>query len=70
MKVSFTIYAELEYLLEKMNTCHNNPKNSSPTKINRHPLVIHCLHTAHLIQQKRSLIIVEAIIVGKTFVWI
>ena len=36
MKVPFTIYAELESLLEKMNTCHNNPKKSSATKINKH----------------------------------
>ena len=26
MQVPFTIYADLEYLLEKMNTCHNNPE--------------------------------------------
>ena len=25
MKVLFTIFADLESLLEKMNTCHNNP---------------------------------------------
>ena len=25
MKFPFTIYADLESLLEKMNTCHNNP---------------------------------------------
>ena len=25
MKVPFIIYADLECLLEKMNTCHNNP---------------------------------------------
>ena len=35
-KVPFIIYAELESLLEKMNTCHKNPKNSSTTKINKH----------------------------------
>ena len=33
MKVPFIIYADLESLLEKMSTCHNNPKNSSTTKI-------------------------------------
>ena len=27
MKVPFIIYADLESLLEKMNICHNNPKN-------------------------------------------
>ena len=36
MKVPFTIYADLESLLEKMNTCHNNPEKSSTTKINKH----------------------------------
>ena len=64
MKVPFLIYADLESLLEKMNTCHNNPKKSSTTKINlviqQHHLVIHCLHNVHLIQQKISLIIIEA----------
>ena len=60
MKVPFIIYADLEPLLEKMNTCHNNPEKSSTAKINKHAhLVIHCLHTAHLIQQKISLIIKE-----------
>ena len=32
----FTIYADLESLLGKMNTCHNNPKKSSTTKIDKH----------------------------------
>ena len=36
MKVSFIIYADLESLLEKVNICHNNPKTSSTTKINKH----------------------------------
>ena len=35
MGVLFVIYADLECLLEKMSTCHNNPKKSSPTKINK-----------------------------------
>ena len=36
IKVPFTIYADQESLLEKMNTCHNNPEKSSTTKINKH----------------------------------
>ena len=36
MKVPFIIYADLESLLEKINTCHNNPEKSSKTKINKH----------------------------------
>ena len=38
MKVPFIIYANLESLLEKMNTCHNSPEKSSTTKINKHTL--------------------------------
>ena len=29
MKVPVIIYVDLESLLEKMNTCHNNPEKSS-----------------------------------------
>ena len=36
MKVSFTIYADLESLLIKMSNCHNNPEKSSTIKINKH----------------------------------
>ena len=36
MKVPFIIYADIESLLEKMNTCHNNHEKSSTTKINKH----------------------------------
>ena len=36
MRVSFIIYADLECLLEKMSTCHNNPEKSSTTKVNKH----------------------------------
>ena len=36
MKVPFIIYAGLESLLEKMNTCHNNPEKSLTIKINKH----------------------------------
>ena len=47
IKVPFIIYADLESLLETMNTSHSNPKNSSTTKINKHTasgysLLTHC----------------------------
>ena len=47
MKVSFIIYADLEFLIEKMNTIHNNPERSSTTKTNKHTpsgysLFTHC----------------------------
>ena len=45
MKVPFIIHADLESLLEKMNTCHNNPEKSSTTKINKHTLSGHSLFT-------------------------
>ena len=32
----FTIYADLECLLEKMSTCINNPNESFTIKINKH----------------------------------
>ena len=43
MKVPFIIYADLESLPEKMNTCHNNPKKSSTTKTTSvYSLFTHC----------------------------
>ena len=36
MKVAFVNYADLDSLLERIDTCHNNPKKSSTTKINKH----------------------------------
>ena len=36
MKVPFIVYADMQYLLEKMSTCHNNLKTSSTTKISKH----------------------------------
>ena len=32
IKSPFIIYADLECLLEKMNTCYNNPEESSQLK--------------------------------------
>ena len=36
MKAPFTICSDLEPLREKISTCHNNPKKTSTTKINKH----------------------------------
>ena len=33
LEVLFIIYVNVESLLEKISTCHNNPKKSSTTKI-------------------------------------
>ena len=47
MKVLFIIYVDIKSLLEKINTCGNNPVKSSTTKINKHTssgysLFTHC----------------------------
>ena len=42
MRAPFIIYADLESLLEKMDTCHDNPEKSS-TKINKHTPFIYTL---------------------------
>ena len=47
IKLPFVVYADLEYLLEKMSTCQNNPNESSTTEINKHTpsgysLFTHC----------------------------
>ena len=36
MKAPFIIYADLESLHEKMNTCYDSPEKSPTTKINKH----------------------------------
>ena len=36
MKSPFVIHPNLECLLHKISTCHNNPEKSSATKINEH----------------------------------
>ena len=45
MEVPFIIYADIESLLEKMNTCHNNPEKSSTTKINKYTASDYSLFT-------------------------
>ena len=36
LELPFIIYADLECLLKKIDTCYNNPNLSSTTKINQH----------------------------------
>ena len=45
MKTPFIIYADLECLLEKMNTCYNNLEKLVTTKINKHALSGYSLFT-------------------------
>ena len=51
MKLPFIIYRNVESLLEKISTCHNNPKKLSTTKINKHissgySIFTHCSYDA------------------------
>ena len=45
VKLPFVIYVDLEFLLEKMSTCQNNPNESSTTEINKHIRSGHSLFT-------------------------
>ena len=61
IKAPFIIYADLESLLEKLNTCYNNPEKSSTTKINKHTpsgysLFTHCSfdETKNMLNHDRS----------------
>ena len=42
-KIPFIIYADMEPLLDKIDTCHNNPEKSSTTQINKHTASIYLL---------------------------
>ena len=45
MKVPFIIYGDMNSLLEKLATYHNNPKKLSITKINKHTAFGYSLFT-------------------------
>ena len=48
-----------------MHSCQKNPEKSYTEKKTKH--TSHCLHIAHLIQQKTSLIVTEGKTVWKGF---
>ena len=54
MKVPFTIYADLECLLEKMSTCINNPNESSTTKINKHTPSGYSIFTSYSFDESKN----------------
>ena len=71
MKVPFIIYADLESLLEKMSTCHNNHKKTATTKIDKHTssgysLFTHCSFDA----TKNKLDYYRGKNCSKTLLWI
>ena len=46
MKILFINHADMEYLLNKIDTCHSNPEKSSMTKINKHTASGYSLFTS------------------------
>ena len=68
LKVPFIIYADLECLLEKIDTCKNNPEESyTETKASINLQVTHGLHVVHSTNQKPNRIIIEEKTVWKKF---
>ena len=66
LKAPFMIYADLECLLEKMDSCKIILKHlTQRKKLSICLLAVHCLQIVHLMRQKISLIIIEAKIVWK-----
>ena len=65
----FIIYADLECLLEKIDTRKNNPEESyTEKKLSINLQVTHGLHVVHSINQKPNGIITEEKTVWKSFV--
>ena len=62
IKAPLIIYADLECLLEKISTCHNNLEQSytEKKKLFIKLLVIQSLHNFHLIQQN-----ITQVVIGK-----
>ena len=60
-KVPFIIYADLKCTIEKIDTCKNNPENSSTTKIGQY------LQYCHLKVSKISMMYIEVKVAWKCF---
>ena len=61
MKVQIVLYAETESLFETKDTCCNNPKTSSATKLNKHIASGISLFTHYSFDEtKVNLVIIEA----------
>ena len=69
LKFSLIIYADLECLLEKIDTCKNNLVESyTEKKLSMNLQVTHGLHVVHSINQKPNGIIIQEKTVWKDFV--
>ena len=59
------VYADLQCLLGKIDTCQNDPKRSSTEKkLSMSLQVTHGLHAVHLIHQKTNEVITEEKLCG------
>ena len=54
IKLPFVVYADLECLLEKVNTCQNSPNESSTTEINKHVPSGYSIFTHCSFDQKKN----------------
>ena len=55
LKAPFMIYADLEYLLEKIHSCQDNlEKFYTEKKLRIRLLITHCLQGVNLIKQKKQ----------------
>ena len=54
IKHPFIIYSDLECLLEKMSTCHNNPKKASTTKLNEYKPSVYSMFTHCLFDDTKN----------------
>ena len=56
MKAPFAVYADLESLLKKIDTCSNDPDKSSTTKLNKHEMCGYSLATHCSFDEKNNAI--------------
>ena len=54
MRAPFIICVDLECLIEKINTCRNDPEKSSTTKVNKHTLSGYSLFTCTSFDAKKN----------------
>ena len=53
-KAAFIIYADLEFLIEKINGCENNLKKSFTTKVSENALPSFSMSTISLFRKKKK----------------
>ena len=56
MRAPYAIFADIESLLKKMDTCTNDPDKSSTTQLNKHEMCGYLLATHCLFNEKNNVI--------------